>query len=139
MYMQLKREYYTNKSTEGKLFINGEFECYTLEDTDRNLESGGEKIYGKTAIPKGVYDMRLSMSYRFKEVMPEILNVPQFEGIRIHKGNTSADTDGCVLVGVQNKNFTDDFIGQSKIAYDKLFSKIAEADERGEKLTIEIV
>ena len=139
MYIQLVREYYTNKSTEGKLFVNGEFECYTLEDTDRNLEGGGEKIYGKTAIPKGVYDMKITYSPRFKEDMPLILNVPQFEGVRIHKGNTSTDTDGCILVGVDNKNGTDDFIGQSKKAYEKLFSKLSEAEKRGEKLTIEIV
>lgn len=139
MYMQLVREYYTNKSTEGKLFVNGTFECHTLEDTDRNLESGGEKVYGKTAIPKGVYDVRLSMSHRFKKVLPEILNVPQFTGVRIHVGNTSADTDGCILVGVQNKNFTDDFIGQSKIAFDVLMAKMIDAEERNEKITIEIV
>jgi hypothetical protein len=139
MYIQLAREYYTNKSTEGKLFVNGEFECYTLEDTDRNLESGGEKIYGNTAIPKGKYEIDITKSFRFKRELPLLLNVPQFEGVRIHIGNTSEDTDGCILVGVQNKNFTDDFIGQSKIAFDSLFGKMKASKARGESITIEIV
>jgi hypothetical protein len=68
-----------------------------------------------------------------------LLNVPQFEGVRIHIGNTSEDTDGCILVGVQNKNFTDDFIGQSKIAFDSLFGKMKASKARGESITIEIV
>lgn len=139
MYIQLKREYYTNKSTEGKLYINGEFECHTLEDVDRNLESGGEKIYGKTAIPKGTYRIVVTKSVRFGKRLPILLNVPQFEGVRIHVGNTSEDTDGCILVGLQNKNFTDDFIGQSKLAFDTLFEKIDNSLSKGELVTIEIV
>lgn len=138
MYIQLKREYYTNKSTEGKLYINGEFECHTLEDVDRNLESGGEKIYGKTAIPKGTYRIVVTKSVRFGKRLPILLNVPQFEGVRIHVGNTSEDTDGCILVGLQNKNFTDDFIGQSKLAFDTLFEKIDNSLSKGELVTIEI-
>lgn len=139
MYLQLVRENMSELATEGKLFVNGTFECYSLEDTDRQLENGGEKIYGKTAIPRGVYDVVISYSPRFKQDMPEILNVPQFEGIRIHKGNKSEDTEGCILVGIDNKKDNDNFIGGSKIAYDKLLSKMIEAEERGEKITIEIV
>lgn len=139
MYLQLVRENMSELATEGKLFVNGTFECYSLEDTDRQLENGGEKIYGKTAIPRGVYDVVISYSQRFKQDMPEILNVPQFEGIRIHWGNKAEDTDGCPLVGAENKTNDDNWIGQSKIAYDKLLSKMIEAKERGEKLTIEIV
>lgn len=139
MYIQLVREYYTKNSTEGKLFINGEFECYTLEDTDRNLEDGGEKIYGKTAIPKGVYEIEITYSPRFKEDMPLLLNVKGFEGVRIHSGNKPEDTDGCILVGTENSRGGDDWIGQSKKAYKKLFSKILKAEERDERVTIEIV
>ena len=139
MYIQLKREYYTSKTTEGKLYVDGEFECHTLEDTDRNLEDGGEKIYGKTAIPKGSYRLIVTKSIRFGKRLPILLNVPQFEGVRIHIGNTSADTDGCILVGMQNKNFTDDFIGQSKLAFNALFEKIDKALVSGELVTIEIV
>jgi len=139
MYLQLVREFYTKKSTEGKLFLNGEFECYTLEDTDRNLESGGEKIYGKTAIPKGVYEIEITYSPRFKEDMPLLLNVKGFEGVRIHSGNKPEDTDGCILVGAENSRDGDDWIGKSKKAYKKLFSKILEAEERDERITIEIV
>lgn len=139
MLLQLVRENMSELATEGKLFINGVFECFTLEDTDRQIENGGKKVYGQTAIPRGVYDMDITYSNRFKQDMPIILNVPQFEGIRIHKGNTSLDTDGCILVGIENKKDNDDFISGSKIAYDRLFLKLVEAKERGEKLTIEIV
>lgn len=139
MYLQLVRENMSELATEGKIFVNGTFECYSLEDTDRQLENGGEKIYGKTAIPRGIYDMDITYSNRFKQDMPLILDVPQFNGIRIHKGNTSLDTDGCILVGVSNEKKDDNFIGKSKIAYDILFLKLVEAKERGEKLTIEIV
>lgn len=139
MKLYLIRENFTEESTEGSLLVDGTFECYSLEDTDRQLENGGDKIYGKTAIPRGVYDMDITYSNRFKKEMPIILNVPQFEGIRIHKGNTSLDTDGCILVGIENKKDNDDFISGSKIAYDRLFLKLVEAKERGEKLTIEIV
>ncbi len=139
MYLQLVREDINEDSAEGKLFIDGVFECHTLEDTDRHLENGGKKIYGQTAIPRGIYDMDITYSNRFKQDMPLILDVPQFNGIRIHKGNTSLDTDGCILVGVSNEKKDDNFIGKSKIAYDILFLKLVEAKERGEKLTIEIV
>lgn len=139
MVLQLIRENMSELATEGKLFIDGIFECYSLEDTDRQLENGGEKIYGNTAIPRGIYDMDITYSNRFKQDMPLILDVPQFNGIRIHKGNTSLDTDGCILVGVSNEKKDDNFIGKSKIAYDILFLKLVEAKERGEKLTIEIV
>lgn len=139
MHLQLVRENMSKLATEGKLFINGTFECFSLEDTDRLLEEGGKKIYGQTAIPRGVYDMDITYSNRFKQDMPIILNVPFFEGIRIHKGNTSLDTDGCILVGISNEKKDDNFIGGSKIAYDRLFLKLVEAKERGEKLTIEIV
>ena len=139
MYIQLIREDFTEESTEGKLFINGTFECYTLEDTDRQLELGGKKIYGQTAIPRGTYEIDITYSPRFKEDMPLLLNVKGFEGVRIHSGNKPEDTDGCILVGNENTRDGDDWIGQSKKAYRRLFSKILEAEERGEKITIEIV
>lgn len=87
MVLQLIRENMSGLATEGKLFIDGVFECHTLEDTDRHLENGGKKIYGQTAIPRGIYDMDITYSNRFKKEMPIILNVPFFEGIRIHSGN----------------------------------------------------
>lgn len=139
MELKLIRESFTNKATEGKLYINGELECYTLEDKDRSLEDGGEKVYGETAIPRGIYTVQLTYSNRFKTILPLLLDVPQFTGIRIHKGNYSKDTDGCILVGAVNTNDKDDFIGSSKVAFDKLFSKMKEAEAIDEKITIEIV
>ena len=99
MRLTLVRVTYTDDSTYGTLSINGEMYCYTCEDVDRKLETGGEKIPGQTAIPRGLYRVRLSMSKRFGYIMPEILDVPQFTGIRFHGGNTHKDTEGCPLLG----------------------------------------
>lgn len=80
----------------GKLFVDGKFLGETLEDPDRRLESGGEKIYGDTAIPRGRYRVTASLSKRFQKLMPEVHDVPQFTGVRIHGGNTEADVLGCI-------------------------------------------
>ncbi len=135
MYLQLVRESFTDKATKGKLFVNGEFECYTLEDKDRSLEDGGEKVYGETAIPRGIYTVQLTYSNRFKTILPLLLDVPQFTGIRIHKGNYSKDTDGCILVGKRNIEDNDNWIGDSKSALTALMAKLEVADE----ITLEII
>jgi len=135
MYLQLVRENIGDTATEGKLFLNGTEECFTLEDKDRKLENGGEKVYGETAIPRGIYEVILTMSTRFKKVLPLLLNVPQFGGIRIHAGNTSEDTEGCILVGNKSVEGNDDFIGESRLAFDRLMTKLETAD----RITIEIV
>jgi hypothetical protein len=70
MHLQLVRESFTDKATEGKLFVNGQFECYTLEDQDKFLESGGLKIVGDTCIPRGTYEVKLTMSNRFRKTLP---------------------------------------------------------------------
>lgn len=95
--------------TIGKLFINGEYFCDTLEDTDRGLSNAmplsqiqAEKRKGTTAIPTGRYLMELTVSQRFGRILPILIGVKGFEGIRIHRGNTDADTEGCILVG-ENK------------------------------------
>ena len=132
MYIQLVRERFTGKTTIGRMFVNGTFECYTLEDKDRYLEDGGEKVYGKTAIPRGTYEIELTMSNRFKKILPLLKNVPYFTGVRIHTGNFAEDTDGCILVGTTDG---DDFIGHSKDAFNSLYEKMK--DE--ERITIEIV
>jgi len=83
----------------GKMFVDGVYWGETLEDTDRHLEDGGIKIAGETAAPKGRFHVVLSPSQRFGKTMPELLNVPGFRGVRIHGGNTEANTEGCILLG----------------------------------------
>lgn len=118
MLLQVKRFKKGDKSTLGRLYINGEFECFTLEDVIRD----GAKVAGKTAIGDGAYDLVIDMSSRFKRNMPHVLNVPNFEGIRIHSGNTDADTEGCILLGLKVVN--DDFIAESRVAFDRFFPKL---------------
>ena len=95
--------------TIGKLFINGEYFCDTLEDTDRGLSNAmplsqiqAAKRKGTTAIPTGRYLMELTVSPRFGRTLPILIGVKCFDGIRIHRGNTHEDTEGCILVG-ENK------------------------------------
>lgn len=109
MKLLLKRIYFNPTYTIGKLFINGLYFCDVLEDVNRDSNKDGDlqdegeaKVYGKTAIPFGTYKVVLTMSNRFKKVLPLLIDVPEFEGIRIHEGNDSEDTHGCLLVG-ENK------------------------------------
>ena len=95
--------------TIGKLFIDGDYFCDTLEDTDRGLSNAMQlsqiqaaKRKGITAIPTGRYLMELTLSPRFGRTLPIIIGVKGFDGIRIHRGNTHEDTEGCILVG-ENK------------------------------------
>lgn len=118
-YLLLDRKVYTDTYTMGSLYLDGEFICNTLEDTYRDLTKEA-KIPGSTCIPYGIYDVVITWSPRFKDMYPRLLNVPFFSGILIHKGNTIADTSGCILVGTKNE---DKLIG-SKIAYDKLYSRL---------------
>lgn len=97
MKLLLKRIALKEKYTIGKLYIDGEFFSDTLEDPVRD-----EKIYGETAIPKGTYKVTITLSPRFRRWLPLLHDVPNFEGVRIHRGNTPEDTHGCILVG-QNK------------------------------------
>lgn len=83
--------------TIGRLFVDDRYECDTLEDTEREV-----KVPGETAIPAGRYRVIVNVSPRFGRELPRLLDVPGFEGILIHRGNTAADTAGCILVG-ENK------------------------------------
>jgi len=103
----------------------------TLEDTDRKLEAGGEKIYGKTAIPRGRFEIRLSKSRRFGRVMPEIVGVPQFSGIRIHGRASELDTDGCPLLGSERSEHYP-FVRNCKGPNARLIALLQEAAARGE-------
>lgn len=96
MNLYVMRNLYTDHSTRGLLIINNEVFCYTLENVVRPKNS--VKIKGETAIPAGRYEVVINYSNRFKRMMPLLLNVPNFSGIRIHGGNTVKDTDGCILV-----------------------------------------
>lgn len=104
---RLVREEFSDESTVGRLFFRlsdrdpWTWLCWTLEDPVREVP--GEpvevwKIKGDTAIPRGTYAVRVTRSNRFKTDLPLLLNVPGFEGVRIHGGNTAADTEGCILV-----------------------------------------
>ena len=97
MQVNVRRTFKGPDYTIGKLYIDGHYLCDTLEDTVR---PAGTKIAGKTAIPAGTYRVKKTMSPRFKKILPEILNVPGFAGVRIHSGNTAKDTEGCLLLGL---------------------------------------
>jgi hypothetical protein len=131
----LVRQTLAPQFTEGSLFVNGAFECHTLEDPVRI----GPKVPGATAIPYGRYRVRVTWSPRFQQRMPLLEHVPGFVGVRIHWGNKPADTDGCLLVGAENTSMADGWIGQSKRAYRKLCARIALAEQRGEVCWITIV
>jgi len=130
MDLLLKRVDFSDESTIGELSVDGVFECYTLEDKVRPV-----KIKGMTAIPAGDYEVVINYSARFDRQLPLLLNVPNFDGIRIHWGNTSKDTEGCILVG---KTKGKDSIEQSRDAFDSLFAKMKAASEK-EKIFISIV
>ena len=129
MELRVERTDFSETSTIGTLYVDDQFECYTLEDKVRPV-----KIKGKTAIPAGRYEVIINFSQRFGRMLPLFLNVPNFEGVRIHPGNTAADTEGCILVG-ETKDA--EFIGQSKLAFEGLFNKLKAASE-SEKIFIEL-
>ena len=134
MELTLNRIFLGTVATIGELWGNDLHLCDTLED---RVRPEGEKVYGKTAIPEGTYEVKLTYSPRFKKILPEILNVPNFSGIRIHKGNQSSKTEGCVLVGTWDGK-KEDWISDSKIAFNKLMSLLQEATDKKEPITITI-
>lgn len=102
MEIRVDRRFKGPEYTIGKMYLDGKYFCDTLEDPVRELKSTKDKVYGDTAIPAGTYKVILNQSPRFKRVLPRLLDVPYFEGVLIHRGNTSKDTHGCILVG-ENK------------------------------------
>ena len=139
-------------STSGLLFLEGDlglqFLCYTLEDEARAL-----KIKGETRVPAGIYEIKLRTEGGFHEKykkrfpsihkgMLHIVDVPNFEWILIHTGNTDSHTAGCLLVGDSQENniiIKDGFIGKSTNAYKRIYPNIAKAIELGENVTIEYI
>ncbi|MGY4540066.1 hypothetical protein ACVW0P_004508 [Mucilaginibacter sp. UYNi724] len=99
MKLKVIRKVFNKNNTIGDLYIDDVWFCYTLEDVLRD-----KKVKNATAIPYGVYKVILSLSNRFKRILPEVLAVPGFEGIRIHPGNNENSTSGCILVGYHTDN-----------------------------------
>jgi Family of unknown function (DUF5675) len=131
--LKLHRKWFSDKSTIGELHENDDpaILSYTLEDV---LRLDGVKVPGATCIPAGTYEVIINFSQRFGRPMPLLLDVPGFQGIRIHSGNTAADTEGCVLVGQERG---EDVVTNSRMAFAPLFSKIKEWVDTG-KLYIQI-
>lgn len=140
MKLTLKRIALRSTYTIGKLYIDDAYFCDTLEDTVRDtnkngkFDNGEQKVKGKTAIPYGTYEIKWTYSPRFKKYTPQLMNVPSFEGIRVHAGNTSADTEGCLILG-ENKQVGK--VLNSRATINKFYQIIKEACSNG-KVTIEI-
>ena len=130
----IHREVKADNYTLGRLYINNEYLCDTLEDKVRLLNDYEDKVYGETAIPSGVYKVILSYSPRFDKVLPELLNVEFFNNIRIHNGNTAKDSSGCILVGM-NPNPNEGLVLQSRKTLRKLM-EILETDKNNIILAI---
>lgn len=106
----LERAWRRETYTVGRVFVDGERFCESMEDKDRGLtqdmtleEIKRVKVYGETAIPAGVYTVKMTYSPKYKRKIPEVLNVPGYSGIRIHSGNTAKDSLGCILLGRNTK------------------------------------
>lgn len=134
MIIEVNRVFKGDTYTIGKLSVDGRYECDTLEDKVRNLPTE-EKIHGQTAIPAGTYKVTITFSNHFKRELPLLMNVPYFEGIRIHPGNDAADTEGCLLVG---QNTVKGKVTNSRVCFDKLFEKIKVAFDKKEPISIVI-
>ncbi len=132
MHILLNRGQSGDKATIGHLYIDGVFECDTLEDVIRDV-----KIQNQTAIPAGCYQITIDHSEHFGCDMPHVQNVPNYSGVRIHAGNTDTDTDGCILLGVVTGN--PDFISLSRVTFNKFFVKLADRLNSGEQADITIV
>lgn len=150
---QLRREIFGATYTIGRLSVEGIPFCDTLEDTDRGLtadmspeEIRAVKVFGKTCIPYGRYEVRLAQSPKlsgkpysqeFGGLVPELIAVPGYTGIRMHPGNSSADTDGCLLPG---ENRTPGRLINSTLAYTDLMRYyMMPAHQRGQRMFIDII
>lgn len=130
MKLRLKRDLLNSSFTLGEMFIDGAHFCYTVEDVVRKPNE--DKVFGKTAIPYGEYKVIVNMSNRFKKLMPLLLDVKGFEGVRIHSGNTALDTEGCIIIGTTR---TPNGVGLSRECFARFMDKIKDAKDI--KLTIE--
>lgn len=142
MELLLKRKYLKNNYTIGDLYIDNKFYCNILEDTVRDFNKDGTfncgelKISGHTAIPYGEYEIKVTYSNKFKRELPLLLDVKHFAGIRIHRGNTIADSSGCLLPGENKK----EGIVVNSTKYEiELTKLIKECNNRREKVVIKII
>jgi len=139
MLLEVRREPSANACTLGSLYVDGQFECFTLEDVIREVALQSValwKIPGETAIPSGTYQVMVTMSDRFQRLLPLLVDVPGFVGVRIHSGNCAADTEGCILVGRRRGTAT---VLESRLAFQALFAKIQAAMARGETVQVKVV
>ena len=114
--LTVERFEFGSRWTIGKLYIDGVYECFTLE---RELVGFPDR---KPCIPAGTYQVVIDYSNRFETDMPHILDVQGYQGIRIHQGNTDKDTEGCILLG--QTWVGNDFVGQSHLAFESFFPKL---------------
>lgn len=143
MQIQVKRKVRSSSFSMGEMFIENVFFCYTLEDKDRKLKASmplsemmSIKIPAETAIPTGNYELVMSFSNRFQKFLPQLLQVPCFEGIRIHAGNISAHTEGCILLGYE-KNEEEGMVLTSRLAVRDFISRINTVI-KSEKIFVEV-
>jgi hypothetical protein len=136
MLVWVDRKEYDPTTTLSDIYVNGVFECVGLEDRVRE----GPKVPGETAIPEGKYEVRITWSPRFKRHLPLLIDVPGFDGIRIHPGNDHHATHGCLLVG---ENVTTvagvPFLLHSVRAFDRLYAKLETAKNKKEPIYLEVL
>jgi hypothetical protein len=129
-----------NKATLGMLFIDGIFECFTLEDLQRDFGACGEgKVLHETAIPPGTYEAVMTFSPKFKRVLPWLQNVPYFTEIMMHGGNTDENTWGCILMGDAVTSLGTIAPGTSGHAVDRVVAKMNAAFVEKDGIQVEVV
>ncbi len=132
----------TKGFTAGRLFADGEHVCWTLEDEVREVQDAAVlswKKYGVTAIPRGRYEVKLTLSPKFKRILPELFNVNGFSAIRGHSGNKVENTEGCILFGMNDGNDKDNWLGISKVAETKVVNLLREQIKLGKRCFITVV
>ena len=124
--VKIKRIAFKEKYTIGRISVDGVFISDTIEDKVRILNSIKDKVYGETAIPAGTYKADIYFSKKFGYEVIRIFDVPFFEGIYIHKGNTQKDSLGCVIVGYNDKK---GWVSRPTVAMNKLIEAVEGADK----------
>lgn len=136
----LTRNLFGERTTISDVTVNGRHLCYVLEDVVRQREGepvSAWKVKGETAIPTGRYEIVIDMSTRFGKLMPHLLNVPGFDGIRIHPGNTEVDTEGCLLPGTEIGPAHNSVLN-SRTAYATWFRLLTQTLHAGERCFITV-